>query len=172
MSDPPTPEPLIDRIARRIGESCSYLFLLCMLIIAYEVFARYALNAPTVWAHDLTISLCAVGFLMSGLYTLRRGAHIRITLVYDRLPATVRRVLDVINGAIMLGFLGLLAYQTAPKRLQVGQHHGDRRHRVAYSHPGDRQDRAAGRLRDDVHPRRGTNLARGEWVGDRPRPGR
>jgi C4-dicarboxylate transporter DctQ subunit len=113
MSGPLTPEPLIDRIARRIGESCSYLFLLCMLIIAYEVFARYALNAPTVWAHDLTISLCAVGFLMSGLYTLQRGAHIRISLVYDRLPTTVRRVLDVINGAIMLGFLGLLAYQTA-----------------------------------------------------------
>lgn len=106
-------EAMIDRIARRTGEVCSYLFLLCMLIIAYEVFARYGLNAPTIWAHDLTIALCSVGFLLSGLYTLQRRAHIRISLVYDRLPQAVRRVLDMINGLIMLTFLGLLAYQTA-----------------------------------------------------------
>lgn len=106
-------EPWVDRIARRTGELFSYLFFACMLIIAYEVVARYALNAPTIWAHDLTIALCAVGFLMSGLYALRRRSHIRISLVYDRLPAGVRRGLDVINGLIMLVFLGALAYQAA-----------------------------------------------------------
>jgi TRAP-type mannitol/chloroaromatic compound transport system permease small subunit len=113
MNETPPTEPFIDRIARRTGEWFSYLFLACMLIIAYEVIARYGLNAPTIWAHDLTIALCAVGFLMSGLYTLRRRAHIRISLVYDRLPARVRRWLDVINGLIMLVFLGALAFQAA-----------------------------------------------------------
>lgn len=106
-------EPWVDRIARQTGELFSYLFLACMLIIAYEVLARYGLNAPTIWAHDLTIALCAVGFLMSGLYALRRRSHIRISLVYDRLPARVRRGLDVINGVIMLVFLGALAFQAS-----------------------------------------------------------
>jgi len=106
-------EPWVDRIARQTGELFSYLFLACMLIIAYEVLARYGLNAPTIWAHDLTIALCAVGFLMSGLYALRRRSHIRISLVYERLSARMRRALDVINGLIMLVFLGALAYQAA-----------------------------------------------------------
>jgi TRAP-type mannitol/chloroaromatic compound transport system permease small subunit len=115
MAEIPTEDRLIiiDRIARRTGEVCSFLFLICMLIIGYEVIARYGFNAPTIWAHDLTISLCAIGFVMSGLYTLQRRAHIRITLVYDKLPHSVRRVLDVINGAIMLAFLGLLTFQVA-----------------------------------------------------------
>ncbi len=113
MSDQEPREPLIDRLARRTGELFSYLFLICMLIIAYEVIARYGLNAPTIWAHDLTIALCAVGFLMSGLYALRRRSHIRISLVYDRMPARVRRWLDVVNGLIMLVFLGALAFQAA-----------------------------------------------------------
>ena len=107
------PEPPIDRIARRTGELFSYLFLLCMVIIAYEVAARYGFNAPTIWAHDLTIALCSVGFLLSGLYTMQRRAHIRISLVYDKLPAVARRALDVVNGLIILIFLGLLGYRTA-----------------------------------------------------------
>lgn len=104
---------MVDRFSRQTGELFSYLFFACMVIIAYEVLARYGLNAPTIWAHDLTIALCAVGFLMSGLYALRRRSHIRISLVYDRLPARIRRWLDVINGLIMLIFLGALAYQAA-----------------------------------------------------------
>ena len=106
-------EPPIDRIARRTGELVSYLFFVCMLIIAWEVVARYGFNAPTIWAHDLTIALCSVGFLLSGLYTLQRRAHIRISLVYDRLPAGARRVLDIVNGLIILTFLGLLGYRSA-----------------------------------------------------------
>ena len=106
-------ETLIDRVARRTGELVSYLFFLCMLIIAWEVAARYGFNAPTVWAHDLTIALCSVGFLLSGLYTLQRRAHIRISLVYDKLPARARRVLDAVNGLIILAFLGLLGYRSA-----------------------------------------------------------
>lgn len=106
-------EPLIDRAARRTGELVSYLFFACMLIIAWEVFARYGFNAPTIWAHDLTIALCSVGFLLSGLYTLQRRAHIRVSLVYDKLPARARRALDAVNGLIILAFLGLLGYRSA-----------------------------------------------------------
>lgn len=106
-------EPFIDWLARRTGELVSYLFFACMLIIAWEVFARYGFNAPTIWAHDLTIALCSVGFLLSGLYTLQRRAHIRISLIYDKLPPAVRRVLDAVNGLIILIFLGLLGYQSA-----------------------------------------------------------
>ncbi len=106
-------ERIIDRLSRRTGELVSYLFFLCMLIIAWEVFARYGFNAPTIWAHDLTIALCSVAFLLSGLYTMQRRAHIRISLVYEKLPVRAQRILDKVNGVIILIFLGLLGYQSA-----------------------------------------------------------
>jgi TRAP-type mannitol/chloroaromatic compound transport system permease small subunit len=105
--------PVIDRLARRTGELFSYLFFASMLIIAYEVVMRYGFGAPTVWAHDTTTALSAVGFLISGIYTLERRAHIRISLVYERLSANARRWLDMVNGAIALLFLGLLGYQSS-----------------------------------------------------------
>ncbi len=101
----------IDRLSRRVGEAFSYTFLACMLIIAYEVVARYGFNAPTIWAHDTTTALCAVGFLISGVYTLQRRQHIRITFVTDKLPASARRWLDVINGVIIVAFLALLTFE-------------------------------------------------------------
>lgn len=102
---------VVDAVARHIGQLFSFVFLICMAIIVYEVTMRYGAGAPTVWAHDVTTVLCATGFLLSGVYTLHRRAHIRITVVYDRLPAAARGALDVINGLIMLAFFGLLGYQ-------------------------------------------------------------
>lgn len=104
---------MIDRFARRTGELFSYLFFICMVIIAYEVVVRYGFNAPTIWVHDATTALCGVGFLVSGVYTLQRRQHIHISLVYDRMPAAIRRVLDVVNGLIMLAFVGLLGWQSS-----------------------------------------------------------
>ncbi len=103
---------MIGRVCKWVGETCSYIFFICMLIIAYEVVMRYVLNAPTVWAHDLITALCAVGFLISGVYTLYRRAHIRISIIYEKLPRRVQRWLDVFNGVITLTFLGLLGYQS------------------------------------------------------------
>lgn len=103
----------IERAARRAGEWGSFLFLACMAVIAWEVAARYGFSAPTVWAHDVITILAAVGFVVSGLYTMERRAHIRVTLVYERLPARVRRAVDILNALIVLSFVGLLGAQTA-----------------------------------------------------------
>ena len=104
-------EGIIDRFARRTGELFSWLFFASMLIIAWEVVLRYGFNAPTIWAHDVTTAICAVAFLVSGLYTLNRRQHIAITILHERLPVRARRVLDVINYLIVLVFLALLTYQ-------------------------------------------------------------
>ena len=103
---------VVDAVARHTGQLFSFVFLISMAIIAYEVMMRYGAGAPTVWAHDVTTALTATGFLLSGVYTLHRRAHIRISVVYDRLPAAARGALDVINSLIMITFLGLLGYQS------------------------------------------------------------
>ncbi len=83
-----------------------------MVIIVFEVVARYGFGAPTVWAHDAITILAAVGFVMSGLYTMERRAHIRVTLIYERLPLRVRHAIDILNALIVLSFVGLLGAQT------------------------------------------------------------
>lgn len=74
--------------------------VLSMLILIQEVFLRYVLNAPTTWAHESTIFLCSIAFIYGGLYCSARDSHIRVVIIYDYVPARVRRVLDIIISLI------------------------------------------------------------------------
>ncbi|MFT4942047.1 MAG: C4-dicarboxylate transporter DctQ subunit [Paraglaciecola sp.] len=69
--------------------------VVAMLILIQEVFLRYVLNSPTSWAHETTIFICAVAFVYGGLYCAARNAHIRVVIIYDYVPAKIRRVLDI-----------------------------------------------------------------------------
>lgn len=65
------------------------------LILIQEVVLRYVFNSPTIWAHETTVFLCGAAFIYGGLYCASHDRHIRVVLIYDALPAGVRRGLDV-----------------------------------------------------------------------------
>jgi TRAP-type mannitol/chloroaromatic compound transport system permease small subunit len=54
--------------------------------LAYEVFARYLFNAPTMWAYELTYQLYGGHFMLGAAYTLYKGKHIRTDILYERYP--------------------------------------------------------------------------------------
>lgn len=101
---------VVDRLNRRIGEAMSYVFLASVAIMAYEVTARYLFGAPTIWAHESTITLTALGFLFGGAYTLQRREHIQITALYRLFPRRVRWLADVVAHLVMLFYVGVLIY--------------------------------------------------------------
>ena len=106
---PLRPDPL-SRLARALGEWMAPLFLVAVVISVYEVVLRYAFNAPTLWVHETTVLLSAACFLVSGLYTLERGEHIRITVISERLPAWAQAAADWLGFFLALLFLGGLAW--------------------------------------------------------------
>lgn len=109
----------IDKFSQFVGESVSYFYLIAAAITVYEVIMRYAFNSPTVWAHELTILLCALGYLWSSGYVTQKNTHIRITAVYDLLPLKARLLLDLF--AVVFGFIviGLLLYAAWGKGLRA-----------------------------------------------------
>ena len=100
----------IDRLSVFIGESVSYFYLLAAAITVIEVVMRYAFNAPTVWAHELTILLCALGYLWSSGYVTQKQTHIRITALYDLLPLKARLLLDMFAAVVGFVVMALLLY--------------------------------------------------------------
>ncbi len=100
----------LSRLARGLGEFMAPLFLVAVLISVYEVVLRYAFNAPTVWVHETTVLLSAACFLVSGLYTLERGEHIRITVLSERFPPWAQRAADWLGFLLAVLFLGALAW--------------------------------------------------------------
>ena len=82
-------------------------FALAALLVAgiaasfcYEVVVRYFFNAPTAWTYDVgSYFLCAVIFLAMPELT-RRGAHVSVNLIPERLPPHQARILNIGIGLL------------------------------------------------------------------------
>ena len=72
----------IDRISTWIGQAFSFLIIVLTLHVSWEVFSRYALDAPRSWAFDAMIMLYGTLFMMAGAYTLAKNGHVRGDVLY------------------------------------------------------------------------------------------
>lgn len=99
---------LADRISAWFGKAFAWTILVMTFGVAYEVFVRYALNAPTAWSLDVSYIMYGTLFMMGGAYTLSRGGHVRGDFLY-RLwqPRTQARVELVLY--FLFFFPGVLA---------------------------------------------------------------
>ena len=79
----------IDRIALFFGRVTMILILSMTSVMLYEVFLRYALERPTLWANELTLWIGGFVFLLAGFYGMQQRSHIRIFILYDLLPTLV-----------------------------------------------------------------------------------
>lgn len=65
-----------------VGRAFGWCILILTLSVSYEVFMRYVLNAPTVWAFDMMVQMYGALFLMAGPYALAQDTHVRGDVVY------------------------------------------------------------------------------------------
>lgn len=101
---------LLGRLIDRTGLVFAIGIVVSMAILINEVVLRYVFNSPTIWAHETTIFLCGIAFVYGGLYCAARDRHIRVVLVYDAVPAGVRRVLDIIISVICAAASAMFAW--------------------------------------------------------------
>jgi TRAP-type mannitol/chloroaromatic compound transport system permease small subunit len=100
----------VDRIALFTGRATMILVLIMTCVMLYEVFLRYALEAPTLWANELTLWLGGFVFLCSGLYAMQQRCHIRIFLLYDVMPRWMQRTADIFSAALLVLFAFFVVY--------------------------------------------------------------
>ena len=100
----------VDRASVFIGRVTMMLILLLCCVMLYEVFMRYVIEAPTIWANELTLWLAGFIFLCAGLYAMQQRSHIRIFLLYDICPRWLQRTFDCISTALIVVFAFLLIY--------------------------------------------------------------
>lgn len=82
---------LIDGVNEVVGRTLSVVAVVFASIIIYDVTMRYAFNAPSRWAFDVSKMLYGFYFVMLGGYALRHQAHVRVDLLTERLQAKTRR---------------------------------------------------------------------------------
>jgi TRAP-type mannitol/chloroaromatic compound transport system permease small subunit len=91
-----------------VGRAFGWCILILTLAVAYEVFVRYALNAPTVWAFDMMVQMYGALFLMAGPYALAQDAHVRGDVLYRLFSVKTQARIDFVLYLIFF-FPGMLA---------------------------------------------------------------
>jgi len=84
----------IDRFTDATGIWIALIALPLVGAVCYEVMARYAFNAPTIWSFDVTYMLYATLFMLGAAYALHKGAHIRTDFFFEKWSIRTRGVID------------------------------------------------------------------------------
>ena len=116
----------IDRVSTWVGQAFSWLIVVLTLFVSWEVFSRYALDAPHAWAFDAMAMLYGTLFMMAGAYTLSKNGHVRGDVLYGffrpRTQATLDLILYIvffIPGVIALTYAG---YFYAAESWAINEH--------------------------------------------------
>lgn len=91
----------IDTTSEWTGKIVSFFIYIGIGVLVFEVLMRYAFNAPTIWAHGVSMRFFAVYYILLGAYTFYKQAHVRVDVVYNRLSLRGRAILDVATASLL-----------------------------------------------------------------------
>ena len=98
----------IEGLSQWVGKAFGWCILILTLSVSYEVFVRYVLTSPTVWAFDMMVQMYGALFLMAGAYALAQDAHVRGDVIYRLFPVRWQARIDFVLYIIFF-FPGMIA---------------------------------------------------------------
>ena len=99
----------IDRFMERSAVLFAWLLLPLLVVVGWEVVARYVFEAPTTWAYETIYMLYAAMFMLGAAYALRTGAHVRTDFLWEKWPLRTRAAIDAV-GYLLLFFPGMALF--------------------------------------------------------------
>ncbi len=94
-------EPMIkfvgacERLTGHVGLLAAWLVAPLIAVTVFEVFSRYVLDDPTIWAYEIGYMATGTNFMLGMAFTLREKGHIRIDVLFSRLSPKTQAVIDL-----------------------------------------------------------------------------
>ncbi|WP_445943869.1 TRAP transporter small permease subunit [Roseicyclus sp.] len=101
----------VDTLNIAIGKAISMLIWAGIVVLCYEVVARYIFGQPTLWAHGYTQRIFGAYFVLVGAYTLIRNDHVRVDLLLNTGGPRRRAALDFVNFAFLVIWGAVLSWE-------------------------------------------------------------
>lgn len=76
-----------------------------VLMVAWQVFTRYVLNASAVWTTEVATLLLIWMLYLGAAMAIRDGEMVAITVVLERLPPAARRIASLLASLVLGAFL-------------------------------------------------------------------
>jgi len=100
----------IERMTGSVGILAAMALVPLVAATCYEVFARYVMGAPTIWAYEIGYFLTGTHFLLGMAFTLKTDEHIRIDIFSGHFRSRTRAIIDLIGYTVTLPLMIWLSY--------------------------------------------------------------
>ncbi|MBF9020024.1 MULTISPECIES: TRAP transporter small permease subunit [unclassified Roseobacter] len=106
----PVPDGFFDKLTLVTSRLTMIAIAVIVMVMFYEVVARYVFSAPTLWANEMSLWIAAFVFLFAGQYAMQQRSHIRIYVIYDMMPRWAQKTADVISVVLIVFFAFALVW--------------------------------------------------------------
>ncbi|EGA68079.1 tripartite ATP-independent periplasmic transporter DctQ [Vibrio sinaloensis DSM 21326] len=105
----------INRLVYWVGVSASVLMPILAATVAFEVFSRYVLGKPTIWAYDVSLFLFGYIAALGGALAQQNKAHINVDVLYLSVSMRVRSLFNLASYSLAIFFLSVVAMMALGK---------------------------------------------------------
>jgi TRAP-type mannitol/chloroaromatic compound transport system permease small subunit len=86
----------VDAVSIWIGKTFAWLIVVLVIVVGYDVVARFLFRSPTGYAFEVGYYLYATLFMVGGAYALARNQHVRGDFFYRNWPVRVQAAVEVV----------------------------------------------------------------------------
>ena len=101
---------VLDSISIWSGKVAAWLILPVIVVVSYEIVARYVFKSPTIWAVETMIYGCALIYVLCSAWVTQAGRHVRIDMLYERLKPRTKAAVDSITFIAFLLYITFLLW--------------------------------------------------------------
>ncbi len=91
-----------NEVNERVGHLSSWLTLLLVLLVCYNVFCRHVFEEADAWRGELEIYVFAFIFLLGAGYAFKHDRHVRVDLFYAGYRKRDKAWTNLIGGLVLL----------------------------------------------------------------------
>jgi len=113
---------IIEALSTWSGKLASLLMLPVICCVVYEVVMRYLFHRPTIWVTETIVFGCAFVYVLGAAWAMLEKRHVKIDMLYEKLPKRGQRLLDFITFfgfALYIGFMLWVGTEYAWESLQL-----------------------------------------------------
>ncbi|WKN41875.1 TRAP transporter small permease subunit [Tunicatimonas pelagia] len=93
---------IIDRLNERVGRGVAWLTTVLVLVIVYDVAARYLFNTSSAGIVELEWHLFSFIFLLGAAYALKHDRHVRVDVFYQNFSPKKQAWVNLIGTLLFL----------------------------------------------------------------------
>lgn len=124
---------ILYRVMAALNVVGSIWVLLIMLLITVDVIGRAFFNSPLFGVPEI-VKVSVVGLVWCQMaHTLKIGAHLRSTVITDRLPPSARRIVEILTcllGVITFALIVYSGWDNMIEAWRIGEFEGEEPVRV------------------------------------------